>query len=56
MILNFDMILNMENNKALFDCIITCCELDPEWYGHYKEGTVIREVVKHNVTREEALA
>ena len=46
----------MENNKALFDCIITCGGLDPERYGHYKEGTVIREVVKHNVTREEALA
>lgn len=46
----------MENNKTLFDCMITCGELDPDRYGHYKEGTVIREVVKHNVTREEALA
>ena len=42
--------------KVLFDCIITCGELDPDWYGHYKEGTVTREVVKHNVTQEEALA
>ena len=42
--------------KVLFDCIITCGELDPVRYGHYKEGTVTREVVKHNVTQEEALA
>ena len=42
--------------KELFDCMITCGELDPEWYGHYKKDTVIREVVKHNVTQEEALA
>ena len=42
--------------KELFDCIITCGECDPERYGHYKEGTVIREVVKHNVTEEEAKA
>ena len=45
----------MENTKALFDCMITCGELDPERYGHYKEGTVIREVAKHNVTQEDAL-
>ena len=42
--------------KELFDCIITCGERDPERYGHYKEGTVVREVVKHNVTEEEAKA
>ena len=42
--------------KELFDCIITCGERDPDWYGHYKKDTVVREVVKHNVTREEALA
>ena len=42
--------------KELFDCMITCGELDPKWYGHYKEGTVVQEVAKHNVTREEALA
>ena len=44
------------DKEQLFDCIITCGERDPEWYGHYKKGTVIREVAKHNVTREEALA
>ena len=42
--------------KVLLDCMITCGEIDQEWYGHYKEGTVTREVVKHNVTQEEALA
>ena len=42
--------------KELFDCMITCGELDPNWYGHYKKDTVIREVVKHNVTLEEAHA
>lgn len=42
--------------KVLFDCMITCGELDQERYGHYKEGTVTREIVKHNVTQEEALA
>ena len=42
--------------KVLFDCMITCGELDPDRYGHYKEGTVIREVAKHNVTQEEAQA
>ena len=42
--------------KELFDCIITCGERDPERYGHYKEGTAIKEVVKHNVTQEEAQA
>ena len=40
----------------LFDCMITCGERDLDWYGQYKKGTVIREVVKHNVTHEEALA
>ena len=44
------------DKEQLFDCIITCGERDPDWYGHYKKGTVIREVAKHNVTREEALA
>ena len=42
--------------KELFDCIITCGERDPERRGHYKEGTAAREVVKHNVTEEEAKA
>ena len=42
--------------KELFDCMITCGERDPDWYGHYKKDTVAREVDKHNVTREEALA
>ena len=42
--------------KELFDCMITCGEIDPDWYGHYKKDTIIREVVKHNVTQEEALA
>ena len=36
----------------LFDCLITCGERDPEWPYYYKEGTVIREVVKHNVTKK----
>ena len=44
------------DKEQLFDCMITCGERDPERYGLYKEDTVIREVVKHNVTREEALA
>ena len=42
--------------KELFDCMITCGEQDPKRYGHYKEGTAIREVAKHNVTLEEAQA
>ena len=42
--------------KVLFDWMITGGESDQEGYGHYKEGTVTREVVKHNVTQEEALA
>ena len=25
--------------KELFDCMITCGERDPDWYGHYKKGT-----------------
>ena len=44
------------DKEPLFDCMITCGERDLDWYGHYKKGTVIREVAKHNVTREEALA
>ena len=40
----------VNGKEQLFDCMITCGERDPEWYGHYKEDTVIREVVKHNVT------
>lgn len=36
----------INDKEQLFDCMITCGELDPEWYGHYKEGTVIREVAK----------
>ena len=29
----------MANNdkKQLFDCMITCGERDPDWYGHYKD-------------------
>ena len=42
------------DKEQLFDCMITCGERDPERYGHYKEGTVIREVVKHNVEEQEA--
>lgn len=45
-----------DNNKELYDCIIAAGELDPDWYGHYKKDTVIREVAKHNVTAEEAKA
>ena len=44
------------DKEQLFDCMITAGERDPERSGHYKEGTVIREVVKHNVTEEEAKA
>ena len=40
--------------KELFDCMITCGERDPNCYGHYKKGTDISEVVKHNVSLEEA--
>ena len=43
------------DKEQLFDCMITCGERDPERYGHYKEGTGFREVVKHNVTEQEAL-
>ena len=46
----------MKDNKELFECMITAGEMDPEWYGHYKKDTVIREVAKHNVTAEEAKA
>lgn len=51
-----DMKTKTAQPKELFDCMITCGELDPEWYGHYKEGTVIQEVARHNVTEEEAKA
>lgn len=40
----------------LFDCIITYGERDPNRYGHYKKDAYTREVVKHNVTAEEAKA
>ena len=43
------------DKEQLFDCMITYGELDPDWYGKYKEGTVGREVVKHNVTQQEAM-
>ena len=43
------------DKEQLFDCMITAGELDPEWYGHYKKDTVIQEVVKHNVTQQEAM-
>ena len=45
--------------EQLFDCMITYGERDPEdpkWYSSYKKGTYRREVVKHNVTEEEAKA
>lgn len=42
--------------EELFDCMITCGERDLERYGNYKKDTVICEVVKHNVTQEQALA
>ena len=45
-----------DDKEQLFDCVITCGERDPERHGHYKEGTVVREVAKHNVTEEEAKA
>ena len=41
------------NRKELFDCIITYGELDPDWYGKYKSYE--KEVVKHNVTQQEAM-
>ena len=41
------------NRKELFDCMITYGELDPEWYGKYKSYE--NEVVKHNVTQQEAM-
>lgn len=44
------------DKEQLFDCMITYGERDLEWYGHYKEGTVIQEVIKHNVTEGEAKA
>ena len=25
------------DKEQLFDCIITCGERDPDWYGHYKK-------------------
>ena len=42
------------DKEQRYDCITTCGELAPTCYGHYKEGTVTKEVVKHNVTQEEA--
>ena len=45
-----------DDKEQLFDCMITYGELDPEWYGHYKEGTIGQEVAKHDVTEEEAQA
>ena len=42
--------------KELFDCMITYGELDPERYGRYKEGAVVRETARRNVTMEEAMA
>ncbi len=43
------------DKEKLLDCVITYGERDLEHY-RYKEGTIGREVVKHNVTRKEALA
>lgn len=41
-------------NKELFDCIISCGELDPDWYGHFLDNEHRKcEVVKHAVTKEE---
>lgn len=39
----------------LFDCVITYGELDPKWYGHYKDGYKT-EIVKHAVSQQEAQA
>ena len=25
------------DKEPLFDCMITCGERDPDWYGHYKD-------------------
>ena len=41
--------------SMLFDCVITYGELDPKWYGHYKEGFKT-EIVKHAVSQQEAQA
>ena len=41
------------DKEQLFDCIITYGELDPDWYGKYKSCE--KEVVKHNVTQQEAM-
>lgn len=41
-------------NTTLYDCVICCGELDPDRYGHYIHNELFkREIVKHNVTREE---
>ena len=39
-------------NTALYDCVISYGELDPERYGKYKNSKI--EIVKHNVTEQEA--
>ena len=39
-------------DKILCDCVISYGELDPERHGKYK--TSQREIVKHNVTEQEA--
>lgn len=39
-------------NTTLCDCVISYGELDPEWYGKYKNSKT--EIVKHNVTEQEA--
>ena len=39
-------------NDVLCDCVISYGELDPERYGKYKNSK--REIVKHNVTEQEA--
>ena len=39
----------------LFDCVITYGELDPKWYGHYKDRYKT-EIIKHAVSQQEAQA
>ena len=41
-------------NTTLYDCVIMCGELDPNWHGHYIHNELLKiEIVKHNVTRDE---
>jgi hypothetical protein len=41
--------------EVLFDCIISAGEIDPNHYGKFLDNEMrVQEVVKHNVTGEEA--